>query len=54
MNTIFIYRRDLRVIDNKGLYHAIEKYGNVIPIFIFTPEQVTNKNNIYREMQYNL
>lgn len=42
--TIFIFRRDLRLIDNKGLIYAIRNYSKIIPIFIFTPEQVTDKN----------
>lgn len=39
--TLFIFRRDLRLKDNIGL-NKISKIKNVIPIFIFTPEQVTN------------
>ncbi|HEY0091021.1 MAG TPA: deoxyribodipyrimidine photo-lyase, partial [Flavobacterium sp.] len=31
---IFWFRRDLRLIDNAGLYHALSA-GNVLPIFIF-------------------
>ncbi len=42
--TIFIFRRDFRLFDNNGLYHAIQNYNNIIPVFIFTPEQITNKN----------
>jgi len=42
MKTIHIFTRDLRIIDNTSL-NAISKY-EVIPIFIFTPEQVTNKS----------
>lgn len=43
--TIFIFRRDLRVFDNKGLTHALRNFDNILPIFIFTPEQITNKNH---------
>lgn len=43
-NTIFIFRRDFRLYDNIGLNYAIQNYQNIIPIFIFTPEQITNKN----------
>ena len=43
--TIFIFRRDLRLEDNLGLQHAIKNYTNIIPIFIFTPEQVGNQNS---------
>lgn len=42
--TIFIFRRDLRIVDNLGLLYATKNYDNIIPVFIFTPEQVTNKN----------
>ena len=41
---IFIFQRSLRLHDNIGFYHAIEDYKTVIPIFIFTPEQVSNTN----------
>lgn len=40
--TIFIFRRDLRLHDNIALNYAIDNYKNIIPIFIFTPEQVIN------------
>lgn len=43
-HTLFIFRRDYRLIDNKGLEHCMNNCKNVLPIFIFTPEQVTNKN----------
>jgi deoxyribodipyrimidine photo-lyase len=43
-NGLFIFRRDLRIQDNIGLKEASEKCKNVYPIFIFTPEQVTDKN----------
>lgn len=42
---IFVYRRDLRVIDNVGLNHAMAYYDRVIPIFIFNPAQI--KSNKY-------
>lgn len=42
--TIFIFRRDLRIFDNNGLIYAIKNFKNIIPIFIFTPDQITNKN----------
>lgn len=37
MNTtnIFWFRRDLRLDDNAGLYHALKSSQNVLPIFIF-------------------
>ena len=41
---LFIFRRDFRLIDNKGLEYAMNNFDNIIPIFIFTPEQITKKN----------
>lgn len=37
---LFIFRRDLRIIDNNTLTYCINKLklNNIIPIFIFTPE----------------
>ena len=43
-NGLFIFRRDLRIQDNIGLNLAMEQCKMVYPIFIFTPEQVTDKN----------
>ena len=42
--TIFIFRRDLRIYDNVGFNYAMSNYDNIIPIFIFTPEQISSKN----------
>ncbi|HEY8937594.1 MAG TPA: deoxyribodipyrimidine photo-lyase [Cyclobacteriaceae bacterium] len=33
--TLFWFRRDLRLHDNAGLYHALKENKNVLPIFIF-------------------
>jgi deoxyribodipyrimidine photo-lyase len=43
-NGLFIFRRDLRIIDNKGLYLANTICNHIYPIFIFTPQQVTGQN----------
>jgi deoxyribodipyrimidine photo-lyase len=43
-NGLFIFRRDLRVIDNNGLNLANSKCKRIYPVFIFTPEQVTGAN----------
>ena len=37
---IFLFRRDLRLHDNKGLNAALECTREVIPLFIFDPRQV--------------
>lgn len=42
--SLFIFRRDLRIVDNKGLYKALELSGEVIACFIFDPRQVGDKN----------
>ena len=42
--SIFIFRRDFRLYDNTALYRCFKESKTVYPIFIFTPEQVTNKN----------
>lgn len=42
---LFIFRRDFRIIDNKGLIELSKTSNNeIIPVFIFTPEQITTKN----------
>ena len=37
---LFIFRRDLRLFDNISLNYAMTNFKNIIPIFIFTPEQI--------------
>lgn len=46
MTALFIFRRDLRLDDNKGLMFALKECDTVIPCFIFTPEQI--EHNPYR------
>lgn len=36
--TLFWFRRDLRLQDNAGLYHALKENVNVLPVFIFDTE----------------
>jgi deoxyribodipyrimidine photo-lyase len=43
---LFIFRRDLRLADNNGLIFAKKMAKEVIPAFIFTPEQI--EKNPYR------
>jgi deoxyribodipyrimidine photo-lyase len=45
MKSLFIFRRDFRLIDNNGLIEACKNSTKVLCAFIFTPEQV--KNNDY-------
>jgi len=44
---LFIFHRDLRIIDNTTLIHLIKEKSNCIPIFIFPPEQINPKKNKY-------
>jgi deoxyribodipyrimidine photo-lyase len=44
-NGLFIFRRDLRIIDNNGLNYLSSICKNIYTIFIFTPEQVGSGNN---------
>jgi len=56
--TIFWFRRDIRLKDNQGFYHALKK-GNVLPVFIFDKQilkKLENKNDlrinfIYQELK---
>ncbi len=45
-NALYIFHRDLRLEDNTGLINASKSSRNVIPCFIFNPEQI--KDNPYR------
>jgi len=44
-NGLFIFRRDLRIVDNTALNLINSKCNRVFTIFIFTPEQVTKENH---------
>jgi deoxyribodipyrimidine photo-lyase len=46
MKSLFIFRRDLRLYDNIALIECYKQSNEVIPIFIFTPEQI-NKNEYF-------
>jgi len=43
-NGLFIFRRDLRIVDNNGLNFLSTLCNNIYTIFIFTPEQVGTGN----------
>lgn len=46
--TLFWFRRDLRLFDNVGLYHALKNHENVLPLFIFDTsilEKLEDKND---------
>ena len=42
MTSLYIFRRDIRLVDNTGLIECYKNSDKVIPIFIFTPEQIDN------------
>ena len=42
---IFWFRRDLRLHDNCGFFHALKNGGNVLPIFIFDTEILSKLEN---------
>ena len=46
---LFIFRRDLRIEDNTTLLSLQKVCEKVYPIFIFTPEQVSDKNKYKSE-----
>jgi deoxyribodipyrimidine photolyase len=55
MTSIFIFHRDLRLYDNIGfintLKYSISNGYKILPIFIFTPQQIDKKgftNCIFR------
>jgi deoxyribodipyrimidine photolyase len=47
-NGLFVFRRDLRIIDNKGLNLLNVHCKNVFTIFIFTPEQMKINLNLIK------
>ena len=49
MNGLFIFHRDFRLEDNKTLIELNSKCEKVYTCFIFTPEQVSSKNDFKSE-----
>jgi deoxyribodipyrimidine photo-lyase len=48
---LFIFHRDFRIQDNRGLNEFCELCDLVIPVFIFTPTQIDNDKNTYKSIQ---
>lgn len=46
---VFLFHRDLRIVDNTGLNQALSQSEKVIPLFIFDPVQVEEANK-YRSL----
>ena len=42
---IFIFRRDLRIVDNVGFNWLVEQGYEILPIFIMNPQQIDVDNN---------
>ena len=42
---VFWFRRDLRIEDNAGFYHALKESTNVLPLFIFDTTILDALNN---------
>lgn len=47
--SLFIFRRDIRLHDNRGLIQALHQSQEVIPCFIFDPQQVEDENSYKSE-----
>jgi deoxyribodipyrimidine photo-lyase len=45
--SIFLFHRDLRIIDNLALNELVKVSKNIVPIFVFTPEQTSKTKNEY-------
>ena len=45
---LMIFRRDYRLEDNTALYHAFKECDDILPIFIFTKEQIDERKNSYK------
>lgn len=44
---IFLFHRDLRIVDNTALIKQVKKYNKVTPIFIFHEGQINPQKNSY-------
>ena len=47
MNSLFIFRLDLRLKDNTALLECLKNSKNVYPCFIFEPKQISPTQNPY-------
>lgn len=44
--TVMLFHRDLRIVDHRALQVAADQGKPVLPLFVFTPEQVSEKNTL--------
>ncbi len=49
---VFWFKRDLRINDNTGLYHALNSGYKVIPLFIFDDYSMTKYQNTYFKYEF--
>ena len=47
MNSLFIFRLDIRLRDNTALIECFKNSKNIYPCFIFEPKQISEKINKY-------
>lgn len=47
--SVFLFRRDLRLVDNTGLNEAMRQSERVIPVFLFDDRQTGKKNRYFGE-----
>lgn len=47
MTAIFIFHRDFRVVDNTALTRLARVATRILPIFVFTPDQIDTQRNPY-------
>ena len=47
MVNLFLFHRDLRIVDNTTLIEQIKQEKSITPIYIFNPEQINPKKNKY-------
>ena len=47
VEAVFLFHRDLRLVDNTGLRQAYDDGYWIRPVFIFTPEQIMPSKNAY-------
>jgi deoxyribodipyrimidine photo-lyase len=46
MTTVYLFHRDLRIVDSNALFAAGKLGAPVLPLFVFTPTQVSEKNTL--------
>lgn len=46
MTTVYLFHRDLRLYDSNALHKAAELDAPILPLFIFTPTQVSSENKL--------